>query len=231
MDTTVSRRAFVTGAAAGAAGIAATAMASAAAPALADEAATPADAQQPWDAQPASVADQVGAEETHDVVIVGAGNVGVPTALYLAQAGADVLVVEQSGAACMWAGDIDALDSQIQKDMDIQINKEYVIEDLLRYNQGKCDQNLIRQWAYNAGAFVDWYQEQMQKKGLEVMVETRSKRFYPEGVFYNPQSVHTAYKPPLEPTANSMGSEIAIPPCSTTRRPWSSCSPTAPAPR
>lgn len=207
MDTTVSRRAFVTGSAA-AAGLAAAAPAM---QALADEAAAPAGAQQPWDAQPASVADQVGAEETHDVVIVGAGNVGVPTALYLAQAGADVLVVEQSGAACMWAGDIDALDSQIQKDMDIQIDKEYVIEDLLRYNQGKCDQNLIRQWAYNAGAFVDWYQEQMQKKGLEVMVETRSKRFYPEGVFYNPQSVHTAYKPPLEPTANSMGSEIAIP--------------------
>ena len=207
MDTTVSRRAFVTGSAA-AAGLAAAAPAL---QALADEAAAPAGAQQPWDAQPASVADQVGAEETHDVVIVGAGNVGVPTALYLAQAGADVLVVEQSGAACMWAGDIDALDSQIQKDMDIQIDKEYVIEDLLRYNQGKCDQNLIRQWAYNAGAFVDWYQEQMQKKGLEVMVETRSKRFYPEGVFYNPQSVHTAYKPPLEPTANSMGSEIAIP--------------------
>jgi hypothetical protein len=95
--------------------------------------------------------------------------------------------------------------------MGIAINKEYVIEDLLRYGQGKVDQNLIRQWAYNAGAYVDWYQKLMQEKGLEVMVETRSKRFYPEGVFYNPQSVHTAYKPPLEPTANSMGSEIAIP--------------------
>lgn len=209
MDTTVSRRAFVTGAA-GMAAAAAIGTAGLTA-AQASEATEEQAAQEPWDAQPASVADQVSAEETHDVVIVGAGNVGVPTALYLAQAGADVLVVEQSGAACMWAGDIDALDSQIQKDMDIQINKEYVIEDLLRYNQGKCDQNLIRQWAYNAGAFVDWYQEQMQKKGLEVMVETRSKRFYPEGVFYNPQSVHTAYKPPLEPTANSMGSEIAIP--------------------
>lgn len=207
MDTTVSRRTFVSGSAA----IAGLAAAAPAVQAFASEAAETPSAQQPWDAQPESVASQVSAEETYDVVIVGAGNVGVPTALYLAQAGANVLVVEQSGAACMWAGDIDALDSQIQKDMDIQINKEYVIEDLLRYSQGKCDQNLIRQWAYNAGAFVDWYQEQMHKKGLEVMVETRSKRFYPEGVFYNPQSVHTAYRPPLEPTANSMGSEIAIP--------------------
>ena len=216
MDTTVSRRSFITGAAT--AGIAAAAMGAAASAALADEAAaetapaeTEATASAAWDAQPASVADQVASTETHDVVIVGAGNTGVPTALYLAQAGVDVLMVEQSAAACMWAGDIDALDSQIQKDMGIQIDKEFVIEDLLRYNQGKCDQNLIRQWAYNAGALVDWYQQQMQAKGLDVMVETRSKRFYPEGVFNNPASVHTAYKPPLEPTANSMGSEIAVP--------------------
>ena len=122
-----------------------------------------------------------------------------------------MLLVEQSSAACTWAGDIDALDSQIQKDMGIVIDKEYVVEDILRYNQGKCDQNLIRQWAYNAGALVDWYQEQMQAKGLDVMVDTRCKRFYPEGVYYSPASVHTAYQPPLAETANSMGSEIAVP--------------------
>ena len=162
METTVSRRSFITGAAT--AGVAAAGLG--VATALADEAATEETAeagtdQTAWDAQPASVADQVSSTEDYDVVVVGAGNSGVPTALYLAQAGANVLIVEQSASACMWAGDIDALDSQIQKDMGIQIDREYVIEDLLRYNQGKCDQNLIRQWAYNAGAFIDWYQEQL----------------------------------------------------------------------
>ena len=50
----------------------------------------------------------------------------------------------------------------------------------------------------------------MQAKGLDVMVDTRCKRFFPEDAYYLPASVHTAYKPPLEPTANAMGSEIAI---------------------
>ena len=230
MDTTISRRDLVVGAAAAgavAAGAATARAAETAASSTTDagkagagtaDANAAAAAQQgvlageePWDARPMSVADKVTAHESYDCVVVGAGNVGVVTSLHLAQLGAKVLLVEQSDACCMWAGDIDALDSQIQKDLGIQIDKEYVVEDLLRYNQGKCDQNLIRQWAYNAGALVDWYQEQMQAKGLDVMVDTRCKRFYPEGVYYSPASVHTAFKPPLKETANSMGSEIANP--------------------
>jgi hypothetical protein len=165
-----------------------------------------------WDAKPASVADQVGETFAYDVVVVGGGNAGMVGALHLAELGAKVAVLEQTGMCTMWAGDIDALDSQIQKDLGIVIDKEYVIKDLVEhYAQGRCDENLVRQWAYNAGAMVDWYQAQIQKKGLDVMVDTQCKKFYPEGFFMSPASVHTAYKPPLELTANSMGSEVAMP--------------------
>lgn len=161
--------------------------------------------------QPESVASQVKETKDYDVVVVGGGNSGVVGALELAQLGAKVLLVEQTTACTKYAGDIDALDSQIQKDQGIDIDKEWVIKDLVRYGQGKVDENLIRQWAYNAGAFIDWYQENMQKKGLDVMVDTVCKKFSPEGIWYSPASVHTAYQPPLKETANSMGSEIAIP--------------------
>ena len=161
--------------------------------------------------RPESVASQVKETKDYDVVVVGGGNSGVVGALELAQLGAKVLLVEQTTACTKYAGDIDALDSQIQKDQGIDIDKEWVIKDLVRYGQGKVDENLIRQWAYNAGAFIDWYQENMQKKGLDVMVDTVCKKFSPEGIWYSPASVHTAYQPPLKETANSMGSEIAIP--------------------
>ena len=209
----ISRRAFVTGSAA--AGVAAAAVAAGGAlvdgkAALADEAASDA-AQQPWDAKPESVADQVSTTATYDAVVVGGGNSGVIAAVELALDGASVLVVERSGACCMWAGDFDCLDSQIQKDMGICIDKEFVIGDILRYNQGKCDQNLIRQWAYNSGAFADWYQGLMQAKGADVSIDLSHKRIWPENLYYSPCSSHSAYQPPMQDTANTMGSEVAMP--------------------
>ena len=218
MSTSVnlSRRSFLTGAAATGALAAVSALAGcspekSATAEGADAAASPNATKASVFDKPASVADQVSETKDYEVVVVGGGNSGVVGALELAQLGAKVLLIEQTGACTIYAGDIDALDSQIQKDLGIEIDKEWVIKDLVRYGQGKVDENLIRQWAYNAGAFIDWYQEQMQKKGLDVMVDTVCKKFDPEGIWYSPASVHTAYQPPLKETANSMGSEIAVP--------------------
>lgn len=212
----LSRRSFLTGAAASGALAAVGALAgcSPKASAATDEDASKTKGDTPAASvfdKPASVADQVKETKDYDVVVVGGGNSGVVGALELAQLGAKVLLIEQTSACTIYAGDIDALDSTIQKDLGIEIDKEWVIKDLVRYGQGKVDENLIRQWAYNAGAFIDWYQANLQQKGLDVMVDTVCKKFSPEGIWYSPASVHTAYQPPLKPTANSMGSEIAIP--------------------
>ncbi|WP_314039432.1 FAD-binding protein [Slackia exigua] len=163
-----------------------------------------------WNEQPSSVANQVSNTEDHEVVIVGAGNAGVVCALEVAQLGGEVIVLEQNPNATMWAGDIDACDSQLMKDAGEIVDKEFIIHDLVRYASGKCDENLIRLWAYNSGAFVDWYQENLQKKGLDVMLDTVRKKFHPENCYYT-NVYHTAYKPPLQETANPMGSEVAMP--------------------
>ena len=209
--STMSRRSFV--ASASAMGVAAglgavsTAMAD---EAPADEAAQTIDAPTAWNTQPASVADQVATADDHEIVIIGGGNSGMICALEAAQLGGDVVVLEQSGACTMWAGDIDACDSQLQKDLGMEMNKETAVHEIVRYASGKCDENLIRLWAYNSGPFVDWYQQNLQSKGLDVMVDVHKKHFYPDGSYLT-NVYHTAYQPPLEETANPMGSEVAMP--------------------
>lgn len=217
----ISRRSFLTGAAASGALVAASSLVACASESgSAGDSATTSEStsteatstgtQTAWDAQPASVASQVADTEDHEVVVVGAGNSGVVCALRVAELGGEVLILEQSGGPAMWAGDIDACDSKIMLEQGFEVDKEYIVHDLVRYASGKCDENLIRLWAYNSGAFVDWYQETLQKKGLDVMLDSIKKDFYPED-FYFTNVYHTAYQPPLEETANPMGSEVAMP--------------------
>lgn len=210
--TTMDRRSFLAGVGATGALAAAGALAGCSGTAASASGAnnTSDSTTEAWDAQPASVASQVSSSEEHEIVIVGGGNSGMICALEAAQLGADVVVLEASAANAMWAGDIDACDSQLQKDLGLTMDKEFAIHDLVRYASGKCDENLIRLWAYNSGPFVDWYQKNLQSKGLDVMVDTIKKEFYPANC-YNTNVYHTAYKPPLTETANSMGSEVAMP--------------------
>lgn len=209
---TLNRRDFLKGAAASGAIAAIGAMAGCGKPsAKAAEEVAQAETAAKWDTKPASVAGQVSKTVDYDVVIIGAGNSGIPAALTVAEEGGKVVIIEQGENPTMWAGDFDALDSKIQKELGIQIDKDFVIKDLMRYASGRADQDLITLWAYNSGAILDWYQEKMQAKGLDVMVDVKTKKFYPENFYYSPPACHTAFKPPLQETKNSMGSELAIP--------------------
>lgn len=214
----ISRRGFLTGAAATGA-LAAAGSLIGCSPANAentgsasagDSATATTSDQAAWDAQPASVASEIAGSEDHEVIVVGAGNSGIVCALEVTELGGEVVVLEQSAAATMWAGDIDACGSKIMEEQGFDVDKEYIIHDLVRYASGKCDENLIRLWAYNSGAFVDWYQENLQKKGLDVMLDSIKKKFNPDDFYYT-NVYHTAYQPPLEETANPMGSEVAMP--------------------
>jgi len=197
----INRRSFVAGTAAAAAA------ATVAMPAMADEA--PA-APVAWNTKPASVADQVVAVEDHEAIVVGLGNAGIVAALRIAELGGEVLVLEKTGTNVMWAGDIDSCDSMMHKEGGVEADKEWVIHDLVRYASGKCDENLIRLWAYNAGKFTDWYQGKLQEKGLDIIVDVTKKQFYPDNFFFT-NAYATAYVPPLQETANPMGSEVANP--------------------
>lgn len=145
----IDRRSFLTGTLATGALAATGAMFGCSPKAEGESAAAPQDGAEKssgttWDAKPASVAGDVAETKDYDIVIVGAGNSGMVAALRAAELGGKVAVLEQGTVPTMWAGDIDACDSQLMKDQGLEADKEYIIHDLVRYASGKCDENLIR---------------------------------------------------------------------------------------
>ena len=170
----MTRRNFVAGAAlAGAAAMGA-------ARAIADEAAGSDDADSPedaGDAEAAGVPEWLGAApeisdeecaETVDteILVVGAGNSGLFAAVTAAEEGAKVMLIDRMelgfGIRCSGLG---AVDSQMQKDQGVIIDKMEIINDVVHYADNKCDMRLWRMWANESGEAIDWYCDHVNESG------------------------------------------------------------------
>ena len=79
-----------------------------------------------------------------DVVVVGAGTSGKAAALSAAQAGARVIQIDKH-VTYRWAGGmIAAIDSRLQRKLGIEIDKDDVCLQLMRWGANKPDQRLYR---------------------------------------------------------------------------------------
>ena len=121
----------------------------------------------PPDPIPASdIKEQVDAE----VVVVGAGMAGLSAALSAAEAGAKTILIEKM-ATCQARGHDNAfIGSRLQKKLGIEIDKDEVILNLMKYANNKPDQRLIRMWAGGSGETADWLLDMTDAAGLKVIL-------------------------------------------------------------
>lgn len=151
--------------------------------------------------------------ETYDVVIIGAGNGGLVAAASVADLGGKVIVIEKTGGITMWAGEIGAINSRVQKEKyGIQYSPEEVQEianDICRYASYGCDQRLVELYCKNSGRTMDWVASQLDKKNIEFTVETDMK----DTIYKNVPHRHCAsVKGTLKELGpNQVGSQIANP--------------------
>ena len=99
--------------------------------------------------------EQIKSTMTADVVVVGAGTSGLHAALAASQSGAKVILIEKMAVLQARGGDNTAINSKIHKKLGITIDKDKVIDALMRRGEGRLDQNLLNLWADNSGRIMD----------------------------------------------------------------------------
>ena len=103
-----------------------------------------------------------------DVVVVGAGTAGMPAALSAMQAGAGVILIDKHTTFRWGGGDSSAIGSRLQKQLGIEVDKDEVVLQLMKYGANRPDQRIIRLWAENSGAIMDWLLDMLDDAGIEV---------------------------------------------------------------
>ena len=107
---------------------------------------------------------------TTEIVVVGAGASGKAAALSAAEAGAKVIQIDKHTTFRWSGGHIAAIGSRVQKKLGIEVNKDDVCLQLMRYADNQPDQRLLRLWADNSGAIMDWLLDILEPLGIETLM-------------------------------------------------------------
>jgi fumarate reductase flavoprotein subunit len=95
-----------------------------------------------------------------DLVVVGGGNAGLPTALFAAERGARVLIVEAAaalgGTLFLSSGQMSAAGTKLQKSRGIVDTPQSHYDDIMRISRNTADPVLLRLAVDNAAPTFDW---------------------------------------------------------------------------
>ncbi|MCH8188930.1 MAG: FAD-dependent oxidoreductase [Proteobacteria bacterium] len=101
--------------------------------------------------------------EPWDVIIVGAGTTGMPAAIFAAQRGARVLILEAApevgGTLHLSAGQMSAAGSRLQAEKGIEDTPDEHYDDCMRISNNTADPVLVRLAVDNAADTLDWLQD------------------------------------------------------------------------
>lgn len=169
-----------------------------------------------WRVKPETIgADRFAEVYVSDVVIIGAGNAGMAAGMRAIEQGASVTIVERLAAVGASRSSFAAIDSRLQKAAGIKLNKHEIIEELCKNASHRVDQRLIRLWADESGATMDWLADLMARQGYEMIVETdcgnEDHGYYKTfPVCHNLQSTYEGPEPVAYMADASVHPEIAV---------------------
>lgn len=124
-----------------------------------------------WETPPAPIADDEISETVDaDIVIVGAGIAGVPAALFAAEQGAKVVVLEKSGKVVNNRLHTMGFNARCQKDAGIEFDRTETLVNfwnICNAYQGRL--SLYARFYDNSAPFIDWLEERMNSIGSKMI--------------------------------------------------------------
>jgi len=126
---------------------------------------------------------------TSEIVVVGGGVAGLSAAISAVEAGARVILIEKTDTCHMRGVHVGFIGSRLQKKLGIEIDKDEVILNLVKYGANKPDQRLIKMWAEDGAATMDWLMDITDAAGLKVIIY----QFPPPSAFNNADEYYPQY--------------------------------------
>ena len=105
-----------------------------------------------------------------EVLVVGGGTSGLFAAASAAENGAKTMVAEKFTGGGVRIG-FGALGSRLQKEANVEVDKDAVVRELLRYSNHNADVRLLKTWADHSGEAVDWWQDRCAEQGVPMWFE------------------------------------------------------------
>jgi fumarate reductase flavoprotein subunit len=111
------------------------------------------------------------AAPNYDVIVVGGGNAGMPTAIFAAQRGARVLILDAAGilggTLHLSSGQMSAAGTKLQKSKGIQDTPDIFYDDVMRISHNTADPTMTRLAVDNSADTFDW----LTDRGLDLFPE------------------------------------------------------------
>lgn len=103
-----------------------------------------------------------------DIVVIGAGLAGMCAALSAKEAGASPIIIEKNPGFAARGMHITGFKTKWQQEKNINLNYRQINRELIRWAQGRVNEDLIHLFAQKSGACFDWVADMATSKGLIV---------------------------------------------------------------
>lgn len=133
------------------------------------------DKKRSWETAPDAIAESEISETIEaDVVVVGAGMAGMASFMYAAETGARTVLIEKTSSYNGRGLDFAAVDTRVQREAGIAIDKGKLVDDLVKSSGYKANGSLIKLWADHSGEIFDRLIDMTESDGGQVTLGSGS---------------------------------------------------------